>query len=153
MLEVRRIKRHHMNVLQQIYTEAYAGMREYAYTGRRRVISYLRWLFRRDPEGGYLALRDAEPAGFIFCDAMWVSGWSGEQAGAIHELAVLPEHRRRGIGRKLVLTGISYLRSRGCRLAELWVGEKNHPAINLYRTLGFTEAGRADRWIRMVKKL
>ncbi len=137
-----RIKREHLDVLQHIYMRAYAGMERYAYTERRRVRSYLRWLMKRDPEGGFLAHRCGIPAGFVFCDAK-------RYPAAVHELAVLPEHRRRGIGSSLLSRALEHLKSSGHSLVELWVGASNLPAQRLYRSFGFREVARLCDWVVM----
>lgn len=64
-------------------------------------------------------------------------------AGRCHlaRLAVAPEHRRRGIGRRLVgiLAGIGRRRFEAAE-CSLFVRLDNGPAVSLYRGLGFTEA-------------
>ncbi len=59
----------------------------------------------------------------------------------IQNLAVHPEHRRRGLGRFLLLQALEEGRSSGATSALLEVRRSNAPAQNLYRTLGFEETG------------
>lgn len=59
----------------------------------------------------------------------------------IQNLAVHPEHRRRGLGRFLVLQALEEGRSRGATSALLEVRGSNAAARSLYRTLGFEEMG------------
>ena len=59
------------------------------------------------------------------------------QTWEIGNVAVLPAHRRRGIGRKLVQASLDLIRARGGRLAWLEVVKDNQPAYELYLKLGF----------------
>ena len=82
----------------------------------------------------------------------WVAHDDGELIGIaggmmvdrdvqILDVAVLPEHRRRGIARKL-LSHVSYdAQMLGCVTASLEVEAGNDPAERLYASLGFTRAG------------
>jgi ribosomal-protein-alanine N-acetyltransferase len=50
---------------------------------------------------------------------------------------VLPEHRRRGLGRALMLEAMRALKNDyGCDEIYLEVRVSNYPAINLYKSLG-----------------
>jgi GNAT superfamily N-acetyltransferase len=71
-----------------------------------------------------------------------------ERIGRITELYVAPTHRRNGIGRKLISTMESLLRSKGCTRVELGVMHWNTDAHALYNKLGY-----ADVHIRMAKPL
>jgi mycothiol synthase len=57
--------------------------------------------------------------------------------GRIHMLGVDPDHRRKGIGRELVMAGLTRLKDRGLRIAELTVDSENKAARALYESLGF----------------
>ncbi len=57
--------------------------------------------------------------------------------GRIHMLGVDPDHRRKGIGRELVVAGLTRLKNRGLRIAELTVDSENKAACALYESLGF----------------
>ena len=59
----------------------------------------------------------------------------------IQNLAVHPAHRRGGLGRRLLERAIEEGRARGARAALLEVRRSNAAAQNLYRALGFVEAG------------
>ncbi len=59
----------------------------------------------------------------------------------IQNLAVHPEHRRRGLGRRLLLEALEEGRTRGATSALLEVRRSNEAAQNLYRDLGFLPAG------------
>ena len=65
---------------------------------------------------------------------------SGEE-GEILNLAVLPEHRRRGIARELLERGFAALTAAGVREAYLEVRESNQAALTLYSAKGFRIVG------------
>lgn len=59
----------------------------------------------------------------------------------ILNLCVLPTVRRKGYGKRLMETLLSYAKARGADIAFLEVRASNIPALNLYRQLGFNEMG------------
>jgi len=72
---------------------------------------------------------------------------SGEE-GEILNLAVLPEHRRRGIAGELLEQGLAALTAAGVREAYLEVRESNHAAIALYGAKGFRSVGMRPHYYR-----
>lgn len=66
----------------------------------------------------------------------------------ILNVAVYPEHRRRGVAAGLVHTSLDALRRAGARSVYLEVRESNEAARAFYNTLGFIEAGRRPRYYR-----
>ena len=48
-----------------------------------------------------------------------------------------PDYRSRGLGKKALLAGLSYLKSKGVRIVELNVDSENEVAYALYRSVGF----------------
>ena len=72
---------------------------------------------------------------------------SGEE-GEILDLAVRPELRRRGIGRRLLLSVWNALGSEGVRELYLEVRESNRAAIELYRGHGFRPVGLRPHYYR-----
>jgi len=55
----------------------------------------------------------------------------------LHNLAVAPTHRRRGLGRRLLGLILALGRGRGARVALLEVRESNQAALRLYESWGF----------------
>ncbi len=65
-----------------------------------------------------------------------ICGRAGE-TGYVQRLAVDPAAQRRGIGRDLVLDGLSWMARRGATSVLVNTSTTNAPAIALYRGLGF----------------
>jgi GNAT superfamily N-acetyltransferase len=55
----------------------------------------------------------------------------------IDQVAVEPGHRRRGIGRSLIMTALDSARARGIQHVEVTSWAFNEPIHALLRTLGF----------------
>lgn len=62
--------------------------------------------------------------------------------GELLTLAVAPEARRQGTGRKLTQEFMNHARKRGAEELFLEVAALNQPAKSLYTSLGWQEAGR-----------
>ncbi|MBM4452102.1 MAG: GNAT family N-acetyltransferase, partial [Chloroflexi bacterium] len=62
---------------------------------------------------------------------------TGKSRGRIYMLGVHPEHRGRGLGRKLLLAGMRQLKGKGLEVVEITVDSQNVAAVGLYRSLGF----------------
>jgi len=57
-------------------------------------------------------------------------------------ISVVPSHRGRGIGSRLIEQGLRWARKRGLRRVELTVHAENHAARRLYERFGFVVEGR-----------
>ncbi len=57
--------------------------------------------------------------------------------GRIHMIGILPEHRNKGLGRKLLLAGVSHLRNKNIKKIVLAVDQQNVSALKLYQSFGF----------------
>jgi len=72
-------------------------------------------------------------------------GYAGSQTAAdlsdMMNLAVAPEYRRMGIGKRLISELTEELRRRGSEALALEVRASNDPAISLYEAMGFSRAG------------
>lgn len=62
---------------------------------------------------------------------------NGERKGRILMMGVDPDYRGRGIGKIVLLAGLSHLKSKGVRVVELTVDSENEVACALYRSVGF----------------
>lgn len=88
-----------------------------------------------DPQGIFIAEMHAKPVGMVNA---FVDKQRKEKKGFIQNLGVLPEFRRRGIGRELVNTALQSLKERGMETAEAeWVRE-NKPVCKLFESMGFS---------------
>ena len=62
-------------------------------------------------------------------------------------LAVLEEHRGKGIAKRLVERLLSEAKTAGCVKVFLLVAEDNKAAISLYNSLGFVSKGKTEKKI------
>jgi mycothiol synthase len=69
-------------------------------------------------------------------------GMPSVRKGRIHMLGVAPNYRGKGIGRELMIIGLTRLRERGLKVAELTVDSENEAACALYESLGFEVQAR-----------
>ena len=67
-------------------------------------------------------------------------------------IAVHPEHRRKGIAEALVLALVAGLSEKGNHSLMLEVRVSNDPAIALYEKLGFVQVGRRPNYYRNPKE-
>ncbi len=75
--------------------------------------------------------------------------WFTEDGAQLGNLAVAEAHRRRGLGRRLVLTALESVRdSDSGDYLILEVRESNDAGIQLYRELGFRLLGRRKDYYR-----
>ncbi|TDD84770.1 GNAT family N-acetyltransferase [Actinomadura darangshiensis] len=82
------------------------------------------------------------PAGYASLDGVAVGRGvpQGEWLG-IYAMAVAPEARRQGLGRRVLRALLAWGRDQGCGRAYLVVVERNAPARALYEAEGFVRAG------------
>jgi ribosomal-protein-alanine N-acetyltransferase len=98
-------------------------------------------LYRRYPETFVVAEEDGKIVGYIMCRIeMGLSnlGFSGVvKKGHVVSVAVLAEHRHRGVGKALVVKALEGMRGYGAKQCYLEVRLTNEEAISLYKKLGF----------------
>ncbi len=86
----------------------------------------------RDLLHGYFWEEDGRPIGMIVMQRRNTTNtWT------IGNVGVLPEFRRRGIARKLVIACLDFIRAHGGEVALLDVIAENIPAYHLYQQMGF----------------
>ncbi len=96
-----------------------------------------RWWFRktlRAGASGWLLEKEGKVIGFGILK-------TDKARAHILNMCVSPEHRRRGLGRRIMLQLLVIARKRHTRQAWLEVRSSNHTAIQLYRKLGFHMQG------------
>jgi ribosomal-protein-alanine N-acetyltransferase len=84
---------------------------------------------------------DDEPTGFVLARL-------AADEMEILNLAVAPEQRRRGLGRRLVAEALARGRARGAGKCWLEARASNHTALAFYRALGFREHSRRRAYYR-----
>lgn len=66
------------------------------------------------------------------------SSW-GIRTSGIRSLRVDPDHRRKKLATYLLTESVKVMRKRGVSIVEVHAMQENEPAIDLYRSLGFTQ--------------
>jgi ribosomal protein S18 acetylase RimI-like enzyme len=111
--------------------------------------------FARTEDAASVAGQDWPPVGAAVC----FFGFSTFRARAllnVHDLAVLPDSRRRGVGRRLLAAVETVARSHGCCKVTLEVRADNASARRLYDRLGYgagTAAGDPAQYLFIEKRL
>lgn len=98
-------------------------------------------LLRAENVWAFAAQAEENPAGFV------VVRHAADEA-EILSLGVVPEYRRRGLARALVLAAAQYVHRAGAQALFLEVEDTNIGARALYARLGFAEAGRRPAYYR-----
>jgi ribosomal protein S18 acetylase RimI-like enzyme len=103
-----------------------------------RTVAELTYFFGSWKEG--TAITAFDEAGRIVGSVM--AYWYGEWHGVTEDVFVVPDWRRKGIARHLIVEGMKVLWKNGIRTAGLEVRESNQPAVRLYQGLGYRVAHR-----------
>jgi GNAT superfamily N-acetyltransferase len=74
------------------------------------------------------------------------SVWTGSEDAWLEDVFVLDRARGEGIGRMLVEAAIGRARKRGCGRIQLETNAANEPAVELYRSFGFSQSHLPERW-------
>jgi len=88
-----------------------------------------------DTNGFLLHEHDGHLAGFNWTK---IHRDSDPPLGEIYVIGVDPEFSGLGLGRALALAGLQWLSRQGIGVGMLYVDATNEPALNMYRSLGFT---------------
>lgn len=97
-------------------------------------------------------LLELEPNGFLVaegkCELLgYVTAVTRGDEAMIYSIAIAPDNRRAGIGRRLMRSELNYL-SKKATIVELQVSVKNHAAIALYKQFFFVVVGKVRRYYR-----
>ena len=88
--------------------------------------------------------------GFAVCEGETALAYGGMlcvlDEGQITNIATHPDHRRRGLARRVVCALLDEARARDLVTVTLEVRESNEAAIALYRSLGFAVVGKRARF-------
>ncbi len=78
-----------------------------------------------------------KPVGYCWVFACQGDDNTAEKEWRIYMLGVDPDYRDRGIGRKILIAGLSHLKKKGIQLAKITVDCENKVACSLYYSVGF----------------
>jgi ribosomal protein S18 acetylase RimI-like enzyme len=98
-----------------------------------------------DPQNWWLAHEDNEPAGvLIMCALPDSDTWE------ICYVGVVPERRRRGLGREMMIKALLEAKAAGVGEVFLTVDARNKPAWELYLNLGFQPFDRREVFLALL---
>ena len=116
-----------------------------------QIADYLEGWGRRG-DAGMIAVQEGRPVGACWFRLMTTEhpgyGFIAEDIPDIG-LAMLPGHRDRGVGRRLLEATVALARRRGFRALGISVAEANRRARHLYESVGFVAVGREERSLTM----
>jgi mycothiol synthase len=95
-----------------------------------------------DPTRWWLAFQAGDPVGVLLTAE--ISEWQGWDLSYV---GVVPEARRRHIGRELTRKALEEARAAGASQVTLAVDTRNSPASRLYRSLGFESFDRREVYL------
>lgn len=123
--------------LTQLQNRSFAGTWGYNSNTVEEII-YRTNLSNCSPEDVVIACDGDKPVGYcwtrINCEA---EDYVGESRGRVYMLGVAPDCRGRGTGKRVLMAGLAYLKSKGVQIAEVTVDSENQAACALYRSVGF----------------
>lgn len=77
-----------------------------------------------------------------------IIAWLLVDEAHIATIATHPDHRRRGIARKLLMHALRYMSREGAVTSFLEVRESNTAAQEMYRRFGYEQVGRRKRYYK-----
>jgi len=104
------------------------------------------------PPSLYLTVHNLWPEGFMVLEedgkvvAFLAAVIPGPKTARVLMLAVIPEHRRKAFGRKLIADLCAVCIMRGVDTVTLEVRKSNRNAISFYERLGFTVFGEIEKF-------
>ena len=122
-MEIEKAKAQHIGIIAQMEKEIFSDPWS-EQSIRSLLMSELSFCF--------VAIREGEIIGYFLGSCI-------VPEGEVFRLAVKPEHRRRGVGYRLLSHVCDLGREGGLEMLFLEVRAQNLPARALYRSLGFTE--------------
>ncbi len=135
-----------------IIFDAYSEHPEYGEHSRKSAKRYINWLKNHSTLFD-VVLDNDKPVAFIVADGNWISSFSGDNVGEIHELAIRKSYWGKGLGKYLMNKALKHFKELNLKKAGLWVGEKNKRAIEFYKKYGFKTVRKYNQWVRMERNL
>ncbi|MFC2068169.1 GNAT family N-acetyltransferase [Chloroflexota bacterium] len=121
--------------LTQIQNRSFAGTWGYN-PNTVEEINYLVNLTNFSPEDIVLAWDGAKFIGYCWTRTVCKAD-SEERIGQVLMLGVNPDYQCRGVGKGVLLAGLSHMKDKGLQFVELTLDNKNKAAYNLYLSVGF----------------
>jgi mycothiol synthase len=99
-------------------------------------------LSHRSPQDIVVTCEENSINGYCWTEIIDIAMDSGHKKhGIIYMIGTDPEYRGKGLGKKVLLAGLNYLKSQGIKTVSLSVDSENKVAYELYRSMGFEERG------------
>jgi mycothiol synthase len=97
------------------------------------------------PQDIIMAYLGDRPIGYCWTRRFVEKRATSENAkGEIHMLGVDPDYRNQGVGRNVLLAGLSHLKDKGIMLIELTTDGEDPVAFRLYESIGFQEMMKSE---------
>lgn len=137
-------------MLAQIQNRCFADTWGYNPNSAQDIVWWLK-VKNTSPEDIILALDKGQVIGYCWTGLERdCAPGAGRCRGRIFMLGVLPEHRGKGIGGKLLKAGISHLKEKGRHIIDITVDSQNAAAMALYRSFGFQPQGQTIWYERVI---
>jgi ribosomal protein S18 acetylase RimI-like enzyme len=104
----------------------------------------VRRLISRDPDALILAVEGDEIVGTV------VAGWDGWRCH-LYRLAVAPDRRREGIGRRLIRAAEQRFAAVGASRVDAMVLDENELAHRAWRAAGYVPQAEWSRWVKPLR--
>ena len=135
-LECRYLQRGEEDKLTQLQNRAFAGTWGYNPNTVEEII-YRTNLSTCSPEDIVLISEGDKVIGYCWTGIVCEGGATSKKKGRIFMLGVDPDHRGERIGKRVLLAGLAYLKSKSLQVVELTVDSENKVACALYESIGF----------------
>lgn len=132
------LQEHHVGITPEL--DPQTPGRDLADAWRMRRSKYVRWL--EDPETFFVIAEDESgPIGYAFVTVGpgYASWRTGERAGVLETLSVLPHHRSGGVGSALIEAAWNRLGERGIEDMAITTTKTNVDAHRFYERHGFSQ--------------
>ena len=134
-LSCRHLQHWEEDKLTQIQNRSFAGTWGYNPNTVKEIV-YRTNLSNSSPEDVILVYEEDKIIGYCWTKVNY-KATTKTRRGQIFMLGVGPDYRGRGIGKQVLLAGLSHLKSKGLQEVELTVDSGNPAARSLYRSVGF----------------